>query len=219
MGNRMMNVNALFKLTYGLYIASVEWNGKLCGCIINTAAQATVEPNRVLLTMLKTNYTTELISKKGSLSISILSLETSLDIIKNFGYQSGRNCDKFHDIKVKFDSNMNPYMEETMVAYLGLEIQNTIDLDTHLLFVCTVTEAEIVNNLEPMSYEDYRNLKSNGVMNKPGSLAKDLNKITYTCSVCHYVYDGDIPFENLSDEYVCPVCKKPKSFFVASSAN
>lgn len=205
-----MDIKALFKLSYGLYIAGVEFEGAKSACVINTAAQATAEPNRVIVTMMKSNRTTELIEKKGSLTISVLSQKTPLDTIAVFGMRSSRDYDKFAEVAYKEDANKNPYLEETMSAFLGLTIEKTVDIDTHLLFICSVDEAECLAEEPPMTYNDYRILKSGGSLAAPQVKTEK----RYVCSICHYVYDGDIPFEELPDDYVCPVCKQPKSVFV-----
>lgn len=178
--------------------------------MINTAAQATAEPNRVIVTMNEGESTTELIEKKGSLTVSVLSQKTPLDTISAFGMRSSRDCDKFEGVSYREDAKGNPYLQETMAAFLGLTVQKTVDLDTHLLFVCTLDEAECFADEQPMTYNDYRILKTGGSLSAPQ--AKKTKK--YVCSICHYVYDGEVPFEELPDDYVCPVCKQPKSVFI-----
>lgn len=227
----IMDVKALFKLTYGLFMAGAELDGKKSGCIINTAAQATSEPARVLLTMLKTNNTTSVIREKGSLAISILSINTPMDVIQNFGYQSSRDVDKFKNTEHITDPNGNPYLKNDAIAYLSLKVSQTIDLDSHFLFICDVSEAEVLSEELPMTYAEYRNRKSGGgqaVIKPTGEseikAGEPAKKKTWTCSVCHYVYDPDAgdekngiapgtPFEELPDSWVCPVCKQPKSVF------
>lgn len=209
----MIDEKALFKLSYGLYIAGVEWGGKKNACIINTAAQATAEPNQMLVTMLKSNYTTELIQKKGSFTVSVLSLATPLSRVADFGFRSGRECEKFEGIAHGVDGQGNPYLAEDMAARMSVSISQTIDLGTHLLFIGPVTEAEELSAQRPMTYADYRVLKAGGKVGAPEEKAEK-KEAKYVCSVCHYVYDGEIPFEELPDDYVCPICKRPKSVFV-----
>lgn len=207
-----MDEKALFKLTYGLFVAGVEFEGKKNACIINTATQATSEPVRMIATMLKSNYTTELIRKKGSLTISVLSIDCSLDTISNFGYKSGRNNDKFADFECKIDSNGNPYIYRNVVARMSLNVINTIDLGSHYVFICDVVESEVLENKNPITYADYRVIKSGGEIQS--SNTKNKKSKEYVCSVCHYVYDGKVPFEELPDSFVCPICGKPKSVFI-----
>ncbi len=204
-----MDATALFKLTYGLFVASTQWEDQRCGCVINTAAQVTDTPCRMSVTMQKRNFTTQLVLKKKSLTISVLSLNCPLDVITHFGYQSGRDTDKFASFPFQTDSLGNPYLRENMVAYMSLKVTDTIDLDTHYLFICDVVEAENLAEGKPMTYGDYRIIKAGG---SPAAPAHQPT-VKWVCSVCHYVYDGDIPFEQLPDDYVCPICKKPKSVF------
>lgn len=207
-----MDKKAFFKFSYGLFAAGVEYNGKKNACIINTAAQATSEPAQLIATMLKTNYTTQLILEKGSVCISVLSLYCPLDVIAGFGGRSGKDVDKFENIKYFVDGNGNPYLTENIVAYFNCNITQSIDLGTHYLFICDVKDAEVISDAPPMTYADYRNFKSGGQV--PQNTETAVKRKRYVCSVCHYVYDGDIPFEQLPDDYKCPVCGHPKSDFV-----
>lgn len=206
-----MDKTAMFSLTYGLFVAGVEEGGKTNACMINTAVQATSDPVRMHVTMMKSNLTTQLIRKKGSLTVSVLSLDCPLGIIGNFGMKSGRDHDKFEGIEFKRDGNGNPYLEQNTIAYMSLNVASMIDLDSHYLFICDVVEAEKTGSGQPMTYADYRALKTGGTVAKAENKAKTKK---YVCSVCHYVYDGDIPFEQLPDDYTCPVCGQPKSVFV-----
>lgn len=206
-----MDQSALFNLTYGLFVAGVEEGGKKNACIINTAIQATSEPNGMIVTMLKTNLTTQLICKKGSLAISVISQSCSLDVIKDFGLRSGRDCNKLEDVEHKIDGKGNPYLEKGMLAYMSLEVSSILDLGTHYLFICKVTEAENLEKGKPMSYADYRILKSGGALQASDEKPAVKN---YICSVCHYVYDGDTPFAELPDNFTCPVCGKSKEVFI-----
>ena len=206
-----MDTSAMFNLTYGLFIAAVELDGRKNACIINTAIQTTSEPCCMTVTMQKSNLTTEMILKKWNFSISIIAQTCPLEMIKNFGLRSGRECDKFADVQCKIDHNGNPYFSQDMLAFMSVDVSSVIDLGTHYLFVCKVAEAEKLESGKPMTYADYRTLKAGGSLEPT---TPQPAKKTYFCSVCHYVYDGDIPFEDLPDDYVCPICGKPKSFFI-----
>ncbi len=206
-----MDKSAMFTLTYGLFVAGVEEGGKKNGCIINTAVQATSDPMRMHVTMMKGNLTTQLIRKKGSLTVSVLALDCPLDVIASFGMRSGRDCGKFDGVAHKEDGNGNPYPVEHVLAYMSLNVASVIDLGSHYLFIGDVVEAEKLGAGQPMTYADYRALKTGGSVAKAADAPK---KKTFVCSVCHYVYDGDIPFEDLPEDYECPVCSQPKSVFV-----
>lgn len=205
-----MDKTAMYTLTYGLFIAGVEEGGKKNACIINTAVQATSEPNRMNVTMMKGNLTTQLIKKKGSLAISILSLNFPLESIGLFGMKSGREVDKFDEIEHKIDANGNPYIEKNTLSYMSLSVSSVIDLDTHYLFICDVVDGEKTEKGEPMTYADYRKLRAGKAADRSNDASITKSQV---CSVCHYVYDGEIPFDELPDDYICPVCKQPKSVF------
>lgn len=199
-----MDMSALFKITYGLFVASAEYDGKRSGCIINTASQATAEPPKMLVTMLKQNLTTELIAQKKSLAVSILSEDAPISLVAHFGLQSGRVTDKFAALAHTTDQSGNPALQEHTLATLALSVTETIDLGTHLLFICDVADAREIAEGEPLTYSAYRRKKFSAGESAPAK---------YVCGVCHYVYDGETPFEDLPEDYLCPVCKRPKSVF------
>lgn len=210
-----MDQAALFTIPYGVYILTTEFEGKKNGCVINTLGQVTDEPIRVSFTVLKDNLTHELVCKSNKCSLSILSKKASLDIIKQFGYISGRQTDKFKDMEYSVDKLNNPVIEKECVATICCKVTDKIDLDTHTLFICDVVDAKKLNKEKSMTYSDYRDIKSGkGLKEVDVEDAQREEKTIYECKVCHYIYDGDIPFEDLPDDYICPVCKKPKSVFV-----
>lgn len=212
-----MELSALFKLSYGLFIVGTEYEGKRNACVINTAAQATAEPVRMIVTMLKSDYTASLIEKKGSMTISVMSVHTPLTLIQDFGTRSGRDCDKFENYPCSTDASGNPYLTDTMTAVMSLRVEQTIDLETHLLFVCMVEDAWNLSDEKPMTYADYRILKNGGSIGGSVSAQEEASPASkkYVCTVCHYEYNGEIPFEELPDDYVCPVCGVGKDMFEA----
>lgn len=210
-----MDQTALFTIPYGVYILTTEYEGKKNGCVINTLGQITDEPVRVSFTVLKNNLTHDLVCKSDKCSLSILSKKASLDIIKQFGYVSGRDKDKFEHIEYSVDELNNPVIEKDCVATLCCKITEKIDLGTHTLFLCDVLDAKKLNNDKSMTYSDYRDIKSGKIsINDDVEDTQNDDKPIYECKVCHYIYDGDIPFEDLPDDYICPICKKPKSVFI-----
>lgn len=204
-----MDVTALFKISYGLFVAAAEYQGELSGCIINTAAQVTDTPCRMTVTIQKGSHTAQLIQKKASLAVSVLALSCPMEVIKNFGYRSSRDADKFAGVSFSTDGRGNPWLRENTVAYLSCKVYDTVDLGTHWLFLCDVEGAEHTASGRPMTYADYRDIKAG----KAPAAASAPPSIQYVCTVCHYIYDGEIPFEDLPDDYICPICKKPKSVF------
>ena len=146
--------------------------------------------------------------------MSVLSLDCPLDIINSFGMRSGRVHDKFDNIEYKADKNNNPYLKKHTIAYMSLEVTSILDMRTHYLFICDVVDAGNIEEGQPMTYADYRALKSGRSVNKTDNNTDDK---VYVCTVCHYVYDQDTPFEELPDDWLCPVCKQPKSKFLLES--
>lgn len=196
-----MDVTALFKIQYGLFVIGVEQEGRLNACVVNTVAQATAEPPQLTLTMQKRNFTTELARKKGSVAISVLGEKTPIELIERLGTQSGRDTDKMEDVPCTRDAAGNPLLVGNgVVAHYSAEITSEVDLGSHYLFVLNPTALEKLDGT-PTTYSGYRARKSTGGKQ-------------WVCTICHYVYDGATPFEELPDNWVCPVCGEPKSAFV-----
>lgn len=210
-----MDEKALFKMTYGIFVAGTELSGKLSACVINTAVQVTSPPERVAVTMLKTNNTTQQIRRKGSLAVSILGENVPLSLIEDFGMRSSRDCDKFEGYEYKTDALLNPYLPDA-TAYLSLEVEHMLDLGSHIMFICAVKEAEVFSEEAPLSYSGYRARKAAAKAAQTPA-EKQTSQTQYVCSICHYVYDGSVPFEDLPDDYKCPICSQPKSAFVAQT--
>lgn len=222
-----MDPKAFFKLSYGLFVVGTEYQGRQNGCIINTAAQTTAEPGQMLATMLKTNLTTELILKKRSLTISVIGQDCPLETVRRFGMASGREKEKFEAACPK-DSLGNPYVEEGMVARFSCRVKEALDLGTHYLFLCTVEDCLILDKAEPMTYADYRKRKAGQIpeaaskadSSRPAGSAPEAVSAgsrpasRWVCSICHYVYDGEIPFEELPADWKCPICKRGKEVFL-----
>jgi len=213
-----MDNTAFFKLTYGLFVVGVEYEGKLNGCIINTAAQATSEPGRLIATMMKTNLTTELITKKGSMTVSVLSIDCPLDRVAHFGMNKGREKDKFAEVAFAQDALGNPYILDGAIARFHCRVENTLDLGSHYLFVCAVEDCLPTGGQDPMTYADYRRLRAGGAQPTAGAAqAPAPSKDKWVCTVCHYVYAGDTPFEALPADWKCPTCSKGKDAFLKES--
>ena len=208
-----MDNTAFFKLTYGLFITGVEYEGKKNGCVINTATQATSEPGRLLATMMKANLTTELITKKGSMTISVLAMDCPLDTIAHFGMKKGRETEKYASLPHETDAAGNPYILDGVIARFHCRVEQTIDLGSHYLFVCAVEDCLSLGSQDPITYADYRRLKAGGAPSAaPGAGAAAAAR--WVCSICHHVYDGEAPFESLPGDWVCPVCKRGKDVFI-----
>ncbi len=192
-----MDNNAMFNISYGLFVLTSVDNKNQSGCIINTAMQVTVTPNRLSVTVNKTNFTHDIIKDSGKFNISILDISAPFDVFKHYGFQSGRNVDKIKaDNNISTAENGLPYLNKYSNAYISCSVVENIDLITHTMFIADVTDAKILSDLPSMTYSYYHaNVKP-----KP---EKSAEKSGYRCKICGYVYNGD----ELPDDFVCPICK------------
>ena len=184
-----MDPKSMFKLTYGLFVVTAKEGTKDNGCITNTAAQVTSDPNRISLAVNKTNYTHDMILHTGEFNVSILSEKAVFDTFKHFGFQSGRDVDKFADYKAaKRAGNGIYYITEGTNAYLSAKVVQTLDLGTHTMFIADVTDGEI----------------------KPAPQPAKTEKTVWVCQICGYVYEG----EQIPADFICPWCKHGAADFV-----
>ena len=206
-GCASMDQTALFTMSYGVYVLGTKLENKLNACIINTGMQVTSIPEQISITVAKTNLTHDMVKASGQFSLTTLSEVSALENVKRFGMQSGRDVNKFDGIDYKVDVLGNPYIEEGAVAVLTGKVTQTVDVGTHTIFIASVIDAKDFKENKPMTYAAYRELKAQSM---PPTTK---NEKIYECTVCHYEYNGEIPFEELPDDYVCPICKQPKSVF------
>lgn len=208
-----MNTTAIFKLSYGVFFLGCEDNGKKNVCVINTAAQVTQTPLRICITVLKSNLTDEMVLSAQKFSIGVMGQHTPLGTISHYGGQSGRATDKLAGQAYQIDGLGNPLVSDGCIATLSCKVCQTIDLDTHHMYIADIIEAEVLSEDNPLTYQDYRDYKA-GIRKPDQPTGEEVTKKdVWQCTVCHYVYDGDIPFEELPDDYVCPICHQPKSVF------
>ncbi len=199
-----MDKKAMYKLTYGLFVLTSESDGKDSGCIINTAGQVTSEPNRISIAVNKANFTHDLVKTSGKFNLSILSEAASFDTFKHFGFQSGREVDKFADYtECKRSENGLYYITAGTNAYISATVEQTIDLGSHTLFIATVDDMEVLSDVPSASYAYYQS----EIKPKPEKPAG--GKTVWRCKICGYVYEG----EELPEDYICPLCKHPASDF------
>ncbi len=209
-----MDTKVMNNLSYGVFVCTAKEGDKDNGCIINTAMQYTTEPNVVGLTINKSNYTHDMVMRTGECNVCILDESASFDLIKHFGFQSGKDVNKFDDSNVfgymRADNGIY-YVMEGVNSYISCKVKDTIDLGTHTLFICDVTDGKVLNDKPSATYSYYHtNIKTQG--NKVGENAeqtKDSATNKYVCKVCGYVYEGD----ELPEDYICPWCKHPASDF------
>lgn len=191
-----MNTSALFKIGYGLYVLSCNEQGKDNGCIVNTVMQVTSTPCRLAVCVNKNNLTCEMIQHTKKLNISVLAEDVGFDVFKIFGFQTGRNTEKFANFEnVKRSPNGILYITKNTNAYFSAYVQQEIDLDTHIMFIAELVGAEILSDKPTVTYDFYqKNIKP-----KP----QNTDKKGWRCKICGYIYEGEI----LPPDYICPICK------------
>ena len=190
-----IDISALFKIGYGLYVVTSNDGVHDNGCILNSVIQLTNTPNRVGIVINKQNYSHDSIMSSGKMNVNVLTVDTPFSVFKNFGFQSGKTANKFADGKMYHSENGLPVLTENINSFMSLKVESTVDIDTHTIFICTLTEAHVINNDESMTYDHYyKNVKP-----KPETKKKE----GYVCKICGYVYEG----EALPDDFICPICK------------
>ncbi len=203
----------MFNITYGLYVITVSVNGRDNGCIADTLSQVTVEPERVSLCIEKDTLTCEMLSTSRKFTASIISKDADKSIFQRFGFQSGRDVDKFADFAdVKRVSNGTLAVTVGTNAYISADVVDSIDLGTHILFIAKVTEKQMLNDSPSITYTYYREHIKTVQQNVEAEHAKNtdsMERVIWRCKVCGYEYVGD----ELPADYICPVCKQPASVF------
>lgn len=209
-----MNDNVYWKLSYGMYVISTKDGFYPTGCIANCAMQVTVEPATIAVSINHDNYTNECIINSGQFAISILSEKTDSEIISTFGFQSGKLVDKFNKAPY-FEKHGLPILSDSC-GYLICKLVDKLETATHTVFLGEIIDGDVLSDDPVMTYAYYHDvIKGSSPKNAP-TYRQNVNKDSeskYICKICGYVYDGDTPFEELPDSYLCPVCKKPKSYF------
>ena len=189
------DLSALFKRGYGLYVVTCNDGKKDNGLIVNTVTQVTDSPNRIAVTINKQNYSHHVIKQTGILNVNCLSTAAPFQVFETFGFQSGRTTDKFADYKVLRSDNGLAFLPRYINAFMSLKVEQYVDFETHGMFICSITEARVISNVETMTYAYYQD----HVKPKPETEGKK----GFVCKVCGYVYEGDV----LPDDFVCPLCK------------
>ncbi len=198
---KRIDPTALFKIGYGLYVVTCNDGTKHNGQIVNTVTQISNGPDRVAVSINKANYSADVIRKTGVMNVCTLNEQTPFQVFQHFGFQSGRTVDKFAEYE-HYDvaNNGVAYLTRYANAYISLKVFDTVDMGSHWMFLCDITESVVLNNTETMTYTYYQK----NVKPKP-----DAEKKGWVCDVCGYVYEG----EELPEDFVCPLCKHPASDF------
>jgi flavin reductase (DIM6/NTAB) family NADH-FMN oxidoreductase RutF len=189
------DMTALFKIGYGLYVVTCHDGKKDNGLIVNTVTQVTSTPNRIAVTINKENYSHHVIKQTGKMNINCLTVDAPFSVFEAFGFRSGRNVDKFADCTPLRSDNGLVFLPRYINSFMSLDVEQYVDLGTHGMFICSVSEARVISDVETMTYAYYHaNVKP-----KPQTEGKK----GYVCKICGYVYEGD----TLPEDIVCPLCK------------
>lgn len=224
-----MNIKALYSISYGLYIIGSRKGERLNGQTANTVIQVSSEPPVISVCINKGNLTHEFIKDSRAFTVSILSQDTPLNFIGNFGFKSGRDTDKFNGVNYRIGENQAPIVLDNTLAYLEARVIKEVDAGTHTIFIGELVGAEVIREGTPMTYAYYHQVKRGTTPKTAPSYIKErkeesIKMAKYKCGVCGYVYDPEIgdpendiapetPFEELPEDWVCPVCGASKDEF------
>ena len=202
-----MDIKAMYKLSYGLFVLTARKADKDNGCIINTAIQAALSPNQLSICVSKANYTHDIIKKTGEFTVSVLSQNAEFDLFKHFGFQSGRELNKFENFsKCKRGANGIYYITEGTNAYISVKVTKTSDLGSHTMFIGEISDMEVLSEVPSVTYDYYLN----NIKPKPQAVGTTPDGQTvWRCIICGYEYVG----EELPEDFICPICKHPASDF------
>ncbi len=189
------DLTALFNIGYGLYVITSNDGKKDNGLIVNTVTQVTNTPNRIAVCINKDNYSHHVIKQTGIMNINCLSQDAPFSVFQNFGFQSGRSADKFAGQEILRSDNGLAFLPMYINSFMSLKVDDYVDLDTHGMFICSVTESRVISHVETMTYTYYQQ----NVKPRPETEGKK----GWVCKVCGYVYEGD----ELPEDFVCPLCK------------
>ncbi len=211
-----MNPTAFHQLSYGVYLCTTWDEGRPTGCVVNSAMQITSSPSTVAVSVNHLNYTNECIKKGGYFAICVLAEDSEPTLIGKFGFSSGKEVDKFDGVAYAVRGKMP--VPDDCCAYFTCKVIDTMETSTHTVFLGEVLDADIPRKGKPMTYDYYHQvIKGKTAKNAPTYIAEEPKaeeSTKYVCSVCGYVYSGDVPFEELPDEWKCPVCGMGKDKFV-----
>ncbi len=223
-----MDNSALHKLSYGLYIAGARHGDRLAGSVVDAVMQAAMTPPVIALSSMKQNFSNEAVHETGEFTLSVLPTTVDPFVIANFGFQSSRNVDKWGNVPFELRDGL-PVLSGCL-SYMRCRVTQTVEYPSHTLFLAEAQDAWLGQAGEPLLYASYfSDLKTQVISafkayqengSRPASSAAmpvtapaSQKKAVWRCGVCGYEYDGEIPFEQLSNDYVCPLCKQPKKVF------
>ncbi len=224
-----MNLKALYLISYGLYVIGSRKGDRLNGQTANTVIQVSSQPPTISVCINKENLTHEFIRDSGVFTVSVLSQDTPLSLIGRFGFKSGRDIDKFDGVNYRVGETQSPIVLDHTLAYMEAKVTQEIDAGTHTIFIGKLVGADVMKEGEPMTYAYYHQVKRGTTPKTAPSYIEERKEVAprmakYKCTVCGYIYDpekGDsdggikpgTPFEQIPDDWVCPVCGAAKSEF------
>ena len=194
-----LDPTALFTLSYGLYVLTAREGGSDLGCIVNTVTQLTENPTRIAVSVNKQNFTNEVIQRTGLFNVSVLTEAATMDLFRHFGFQSGRDVDKFAGRTDPVSENGLRYISGPANALISGKVEQAIDCGTHMLYIALVTEARKLSDAPSMTYAYYfANVKP-----RPQPKPAEKPRRGFVCRICGYFYEGD----ELPPDFICPLCK------------
>lgn len=200
-----MDKKALYNLSYGVFMLSTKSGEKVNGCITNTCIQVANQPTRIVVSVLNSNYTCDLIKESGIFAVSLLDETTVFATISHFGFQSGRDVDKMGGLTLPIDCQGVPYMGWSACSVISAKVLSQTDLGSHTLFIAEVVDAKVLSDKQPLTYVDYQSK----VKPKPEAKKEDKPIVGWRCKICNYVYEGT----ELPADFSCPLCgHEPEDF-------
>jgi len=215
-----MNITALFKLSYGVYIIGVKDGERNAGCVVTTVSQSTSKPVTVTVCVNKENYTNACIKKTNAFSVSVLSEKVKESVIGTFGFSCSKDKDKFSGISSGLTSSGIPYVKEGVTAFLQCKVIESFENFTHTIFIGEVQEAQSLSDEKPMTYDYYHKVIKGKSPKTASTYVEDSQQAKpsggfYKCSICGYEHPASKEeFEKLPNDFRCPMCQVEKSLFV-----
>lgn len=217
-----MDTKILRNISYGLYVITTMDGRRPTGCVANSVMQITSSPATVALSMNHDNHTNKCIKESGKFAVSILAEDSNPSLIGTFGFQSGEDVDKFEQVSYEIKEEV-PVLSHVN-GYMVFQVIDSIETSSHTVFLGEMIDGNITGGGTPMTYTYYHNVvKGKSPKNAPtyqteeSELKEDDGRPIFKCSICGYVYDGQMPFEELPEDYLCPICKQPKKAFMKES--
>ena len=212
-----MNKNAFRSLSYGVYIISTLDGERPTGCVANSVMQITSTPATIAVSMNHDNYTNSCIKESGKFAVSILSEQSAPGLIGTFGFQSGKEVNKFDGVDALEKEGISVVADAC--AYVVCKVIDKMETPTHTVFLGEVIDADVLKAEEPMTYAYYHKVvKGKSPKNAPTYIAEEKEEkaeaAKWVCGICGYVYEGEESFEGLPEDFICPICKQPKQVFV-----